>query len=93
MKHYKLLMMTPDGEDYQVEGEDLTLDEAKDLSANMGSRWIFYPLHFIIKDSSMRPSVEPNQRIIEAGELLDWAVNKSVNSVRKALAAEPILLY
>ena len=88
---YKLLLLTPDGEDFVTEGDNLTLEEARELSCNLGSKWIFYPLHFIIKDYFR---VEDAQRIIEAGELLDWAVNKlmSVKGGKMNYVPEDVLI-
>jgi hypothetical protein len=40
---YKLLLLTPDASDYVTDGNNLTLEEARERSAEMGSRWIFYP--------------------------------------------------
>ena len=88
MKTYKLLLMTPDGEGYVTEGENLTLDEATNLSCDMGSRWLFYPLHFIIKDNSNSSSID-NQRIIEAGDTLQWSKGLAVKSIRKFLSTTP----
>ena len=88
---YKLLLMTPDGEDYVVEGSNLTLEQAEELSANMGARWIFYPLHFIIKDHG-DGQVHLKQRIIETGEELTWAANKTVGKVISMLKQEPIII-
>lgn len=76
---YKLLLMAPDGT-YVTEGEDLTLEEAGDLSANMGSRWIFYPFHFIIKDNSN--VVEPYQRVIESNYDMPSLKGKAIITVQ-----------
>jgi hypothetical protein len=87
---YKLLLMTPDGEDYVIEGNDLTKDEVDDLSENMGSRWIFYPLHFVISDNG--PGVNKRQRIIDAGDALSWAIGKNFMTVQKMLKDNPIII-
>ncbi len=87
---YKLLLMTPDGDDYVIEGNNLTKEEAEELSANMGSRWIFYPLHFIITDNG--PGVNKRQRIVEAGDELQWAVGKSFATVRTMLKKQPVII-
>jgi len=59
---YKLILISPDG-DYVTELPKETIDECGDQSANMGSRWFFYPFHFIIKDNEQ---VNMNQRIVES---------------------------
>jgi len=78
---YKLLLMANDGE-FVTEGSNLTLEEAADLSANMGSRWIFYPYHFIIKDKG---KVSLNQRIIDAGDCLEHTIGMTINRVKKGM--------
>ena len=88
MSKYKLLLVTPDGEDYVTEGNDLTKDEAADLSEDMGSRWIFYGIHFIIKDNG--PGIERSQRIIESPDMLEWTKNLSINTVLNELKKSPI---
>ena len=84
---YKLLLMTADGEDYVTEGEDLSMEDTLTLSEDIGSRWIFYPLHFIIKDHGQ---VSHTQRIIVAGDNLDWAENKSLKTVTNLLKESPL---
>lgn len=75
---YKLLLMAPDG-DFVTEGKNLSIDEAGKLSDDMGSRWLFYPYHFIIKDNGQ---VKQNQRIIEAPDELSFLKGKSVMKVQ-----------
>lgn len=47
---YKLICMAFDGE-YVTEGEFKTIDEAWERSEDMGSRWFFYPFHFVLTSS------------------------------------------
>ena len=75
---YKLLLMSHEG-NFVTEGSSLSKEEAAELSANMGSRWIFYPYHFIIKDNG---HVKPNQRIIEAPYELPFLKGKSIMNVQ-----------
>jgi hypothetical protein len=76
---YKLLLMAPDG-DYVTEGTDkgYTADECCEISANMGSRWIFYPFHFVIKD---RGPVRNRQKVIEPPDGMSFLKGKSMDSV------------
>ena len=47
MKHYKLICMSFDG-DYQTEHPAFDdIESAWDYSNNLGSKWFFYPFHFI----------------------------------------------
>ena len=79
---YKLILFSPDGEDYVTEKAQNTVDECIEQSANMGSRWIFYPIHFIIKDNGR---VNMNQRIIEPPDELEFLRGKSIKTVMNLL--------
>lgn len=81
---YKLLLMAPDGA-HVTEGTDkgYTVDECCDISANMGSRWYFYPFHFVIKDKGR--VIDDNQRVIQPPDGLDNLKGLSVKSVKKFL--------
>ena len=87
MKYYKVLLLTPDGEDYQLEGSECkTIEEASEVSADMGSRWIFYPFHFIIRDVQnngyYKGSEVNNKRILETPYGLEFFKGLSVKTVR-----------
>ena len=51
---YKLLVMSFDGE-YKIEnnhGRNFeTINETWDFAEDMGSRWFFYPFHFVVTES------------------------------------------
>ena len=47
---YQLLVMGFDGE-YKIEGLFPSISEAWDRSNDMGSRWYFYPWHFVVTES------------------------------------------
>jgi hypothetical protein len=49
---YKLIVMGFDGE-YQTEGEFNSVSEAWDRSNDMGSRWYFYPWHFVVSGKTI----------------------------------------
>jgi hypothetical protein len=75
---YTTLCMAPDGE-FVTDGEFETKEEACENSAEMGSRWIFYPFHFIVKkDYGML-----NKHVLVAGELLEHLEGKTINTARK----------
>lgn len=47
MKRYKLVVMSFDG-DIQTERPDFeTIEQAWNYSNNLGSKWYFYPFHFV----------------------------------------------
>jgi len=45
--------MSFDGE-YVTDSEHDTIEAAQEASANMGSRWIFYPFHIIVKNLTVK---------------------------------------
>ncbi len=49
---YKLLCFAPDGS-YVTEGEFDEIAEANRRDNDLGSRWIFYPIHVIAKDGEI----------------------------------------
>lgn len=94
MKYYKVILLTPDGEDYQLEGKDCTtIDEAVEVSADMGSRWFFYPFHFIIRDMKTKGYYNGkeinNKRILETPYGLEFFKGLAVKTVREWLKTHP----
>jgi len=96
MKHYEVLLLTLDGQEWQTEGRDCqTVEDAIRVSADMGSRWIFYPIHFIIRQHN--PNYHnladiDRQRIIEPPDILPFLKGKTVKTARKFLQENPIQL-
>jgi hypothetical protein len=72
-----LLLVSPDG-DWVTDAHNLTFDEAQQASENMGSRWFFYPCHFIIKDTQ---ELNRRNRIIESPDLFPSLKNKSIGNI------------
>jgi hypothetical protein len=73
---YKLILIAPDG-DYVTVKPNKTVDECINQSGDMGSRWIFYPFHFIIKDNG---KVDMNQRVIVAPDEMEFLKGKSLKN-------------
>ena len=64
---FKLLVMSFDGAT-QLENPDFkTVDDAWEHSNNLGSRWFFYPFHFVVTASGKTIKDTPNllKRFIE----------------------------
>ena len=72
MKEYKLMCMSFDGE-YVTEGPFKTIDDAWRYSNDMGSRWYFYPFHFVITDKT----------IADAPWLMDVLIGKRITTVKR----------
>jgi len=57
-KHYKLICMSFDG-DYVTEGRFDMVGEAWARSNDMGSRWYFYPFHFVSTEKTIKEAPTP----------------------------------
>jgi hypothetical protein len=52
MSKYKLIVMSFDGE-YKTEHPEFeTIDKAWEYSNDLGSKWYFYPFHFVVTQST-----------------------------------------
>lgn len=98
-----LLLLTPDGEDYQIdypryydEPEKVGIEEIREFDADLGSKWYFYPFHFIIKNTDYEHYSNGNEvnnkRIIETPDGFEFLKNKKVKTVRNFLKDNPNLL-
>ena len=52
MKTYKAILFHPEG-DFVTDFENNTIEEVWESVNNMGSRWFFYPLVFVIKNKTI----------------------------------------
>lgn len=77
---YTTLCMAPDGE-FITDGKFDTIEEAADNSADMGSRWFFYPFHFIVKHEPVgsRESLL-RKRVLMSGHGLDHLTGRTVRT-------------
>lgn len=74
----KIICMSFDGE-YQTEHPTFeTTKDAWEYSASLGSKWYFYPFHFVVSESG--------KTIIDAPELLSWAIGRRTKTVRRLFA-------
>ena len=71
---YQLLVMGFDGE-YKIEGLFHSISEAWDRSNDMGSRWYFYPWHFVVTESG--------KTIIDSPEMLQHFNGKRLSTAVK----------
>ena len=70
MKNYKAILFHPEGDyvtDFQRENKQDIWEEL----AEMGSRWIFYPIAFIATDKT----------IVDAPEGMDFLIGKRIKTV------------
>lgn len=74
MGKYNLIVMSFDG-DYQTELKESSFDECLNASENMGSKWIFYPYHFIVTAGC--------QFVREVPAMFDFLQNKNLKTVQR----------
>lgn len=73
-----LIVMSFDG-DTKTEGWDFpTVNDAWERSNDMGSRWYFYPFHFVTTASG--------KTIADASALLSWTIGRRVKTVQRIFA-------
>ena len=53
MRKKRLIVMAPDGE-FKFDGEFDTIEEAWDHSNDLGSKWYFYPVHFVVGEKGKK---------------------------------------
>jgi len=72
---YKLICMAFDG-DYQTERPEFeSVEDAREYSGDLGSKWYFYPFHFVVSASG--------KTIVDASFPLDVLKGKRVSTVAK----------
>lgn len=84
MKKYKLICMAFDGDFITEHSEFDSIEAAWEHSTYMGSKWYFFPFHFVVTMSG--------KTIRDAGEFLEWTKGmrtKTVKRIFKAFAALP----
>lgn len=57
MNTFKLICMSFDGK-FVTDSEHNTIEQAENASADMGSKWYFYPFHFIVKGKTVKETGE-----------------------------------
>jgi hypothetical protein len=79
-----------DGEDYKLDcKESETVEQAWDRCNNLGSKWFFYPICFVIVDhgySIYHLNKRKQQRIIDTPHMLGLLQGKSVKTAMSFIA-------
>jgi len=73
MSKYNLIVMSFDGEYQEERPEFESIDKAWDYSNDLGSKWYFYPFHFVIT----------NKTIVNAPGGFEWAERKRISTVAR----------
>lgn len=71
---YQAVLFSPDG-DYVTDFRDSDKQEVWEFLANMGSRWIFYPIYF----------VATKKTVVDTLPGLEWLKRKRITTVQKIL--------
>lgn len=74
MQKCKLICMTFNG-DSVTEGEFDSVNEAWERSEDMGSRWFFFPFHFVL--------TETGKTIKDTFQGLEWMKGKRLSTIKK----------
>jgi len=81
---YALRCLAPDGE-HVTESQDFrTTDDAWERSEDMGSRWVFYPVHIVTTTSNRRPII----RAVPQGMPQAW-VGRRLETLKTAFQRHP----
>ncbi len=75
---YKLICMSFDGNFVTERDEFDSVAEAWECSENLGSKWYFYPFHFVVSASK--------KTVIDAGQWLEHFNGKRLDTVRSRFA-------
>jgi len=79
----RLVCVAPDG-DHVTEGTFESVEEAQNRSADMGSRWYFYPFHFVVSDSG--------KTVVDAPDEFKSLERKRLSTVKRLFKEEKIAL-
>lgn len=84
---YKAILFSPDGDWVTDYYGCKTKEEVLDLIDNQGSKWIFYPLYFVIVDHSDKDKLHKigKYRIVGAPPLWNDCIGKTIKSIERYL--------
>lgn len=88
---YKAILFSIDG-DWVTDCQEDTIEQVVEQVADLGSRWIFYPLPMIIKDYG--GCTMSSQRVVSLDcldpfyqSILQWAQGKSIKTIKRELSS------
>lgn len=73
MKRYNVICMSFDGEFKRERPMFDDIEKAWEYSSNLGSKWYFYPFHFVATEKTIIDSPEP----------LEWIRGKRIKTIQK----------
>jgi hypothetical protein len=80
----RLVCIAADGE-HVTECRDLSKWECIERSVDMGSRWYFYPYHFVVSDSGLT--------VVDAPDEYKDLVRKRLKTVKRLFKEEKVPLF
>lgn len=78
---YRAILFAPDGE-WVSDYPSSSIDEIKKQLENQGSRWIFYPIHGIIRVKS-KNFISTTNRIVEMATPLENLKGRAIKTASK----------
>lgn len=79
---YRAILFAPDGE-FVTDYDSPTVEAVWDKVNNQGSRWVFFPLAFVI--GADRSSYVGRRRIVDTPEVLESWRGRTVETLRRTL--------
>ncbi len=86
---YQVLLVSTDGEGYQLDcKQSKTVKRAWERCDDLGSKWYFCPICFVVKDHYCSNSIM-RQRIIDAPDAFDHLKNRTVSTAMDFIKDNP----
>jgi len=87
---YRSMQISKNGESYIVDYEANTKAEIWDKVNDQGSRWIFYPLPFVVMN---KPNMNfKNMRILSAPDGFEFLENKTIRNAMQWIESNPDII-
>jgi hypothetical protein len=87
---YKSIQFAPDGDWITDYRGCASVEEVKEIVADQGSRWIFYPFPAVIVDHG--EITKDTQRIVDACEPFEYLRGRTIRTMSREIAAQPELV-
>jgi hypothetical protein len=84
---YKAVLFAPNGDWVTDWRESNSIQEVWESLEDMGSKWFFYPIRFVIRDNGRLTTRK--QRVVDEPELFTFLHHRSIGTVSKFIADNP----
>lgn len=87
-KGYRAVLISPDGEDWVSDhGDSHSINEVWEKVSEQGSRWIFYPIVFVIHEPEK--CFGSLRRIVDTPEGMEHLIGKSIRTTMRWIKDNP----